>query len=99
MPQENALTKESPLSTVDWAKRLQAIAQTGLTYAKDTYDIARYRSVAQIASEMIVACSKGVSTPQLLHIFDREVGYATPKTDLSATRGAASRCSSVVHTP
>ena len=36
-----------------WAKKLQAIAQTGLTYARDPYDRERYTSVRQVAAEMM----------------------------------------------
>jgi len=67
-----------------WAKRLQAIAQTGLTYARDQYDVERYRAVRRIATEMIAACSTAISTAELLDIFNCEVGYATPKIDVRA---------------
>ncbi|HEM3655854.1 TPA: NUDIX hydrolase N-terminal domain-containing protein, partial [Streptococcus suis] len=39
---------------LDWAVRLQAIAQTGLAYGKDVYDIERFEEVRQIAAEMLV---------------------------------------------
>ena len=67
-----------------WAKRLQAIAQTGLTYARDQCDVERYRAVRRIATEMIAACSTAISTAELLDIFNCEVGYATPKIDVRA---------------
>ncbi len=67
-----------------WAKRLQAIAQTGLTYARDQYDVERYRAVRRIATEMIAACSTAISSAELLDIFNCEVGYATPKIDVRA---------------
>ena len=68
---------------MDWAKRLQAIAQTGLTYTKDQFDAQRYGSVRQIASEMMSSCST-ISSARLVEIFDCEVGYATPKIDVRA---------------
>ena len=37
----------------DWAKRLQAIAQTGLTFAQDPYDIERYQAVRKLVAEML----------------------------------------------
>ena len=53
---ENKARKDGTNSpALGWAKRLQAIAQTGLTYAKDQYDIERYRSVRQIAAEILAA--------------------------------------------
>jgi ADP-ribose pyrophosphatase YjhB (NUDIX family) len=78
------VSDSTPFSTMAWGKRLQAIAQTGLTYAKDQYDIERYRAVRQIASEMMSACSTAMSSAQLLDIFNCEVGYATPKIDVRA---------------
>ena len=36
---------------LDWAVRLQAIAQTGLAYGKDVYDIERFEEVRQIAAD------------------------------------------------
>jgi len=82
--QEDASSKTTSFSTMAWAKRLQAIAQTGLTYARDQYDVERYRAVRRIATEMIAACSTAISTAELLDIFNCEVGYATPKIDVRA---------------
>ena len=73
--------RSSPLA---WAKKLQAIAQTGLTFARDQYDIERYQSVRQIAAEMLAANSTGLSSTQLVDLFASEVGYATPKIDVRA---------------
>src|SRR6266702_1359404 len=82
--QEDASSKTTSFSTMAWAKRLQAIAQTGLTYARDQYDVERYRAVRRIATEMIAACSTAISSAELLDIFNCEVGYATPKIDVRA---------------
>lgn len=71
-------------AALDWVKRLQAIAQTGLTYAKDPYDMERYRSVRQIAAEILAAGSSGVLPNQIVDLFARDVGYATPKVDVRA---------------
>ena len=45
-----------------WAKRLQAIAQEGLTYTKDHYDVERYVRIREIAAE-IVAGNMGWMPP------------------------------------
>jgi ADP-ribose pyrophosphatase YjhB (NUDIX family) len=71
-------------AALDWVKRLQAIAPTGLTYAKDPYDMERYRSVRQIAAEILAAGSSGVLPNQIVDLFARDVGYATPKVDVRA---------------
>ncbi len=65
----------------DWCKRLQAIAQNGLTFAHDHYDTERYQEVRQIAAEMIAAGS-GLETAAVLGVLEKETDYATPKTDV-----------------
>jgi ADP-ribose pyrophosphatase YjhB (NUDIX family) len=70
-----------------WAKRLAALAQDGLTYSDNEYEIDRYRQIRQIAAEMMAAGS-GLEAATLLDLFAREHGYATPKVDV---RGAVFR--------
>ena len=70
-----------------WARALQAIAQNGLQFGKDEFDRVRYAEVRQIASEMLQAGS-GEPVVILNALYDREVGYATPKVGV---RGAAFR--------
>ena len=41
------------LSWLAWARRLNALAQTGLTFAENPYDIERYAAIRTIAAEMI----------------------------------------------
>ena len=38
---------------MDWAVELQAIAQNGLTYGRDVYDLERYERVREIAAEIM----------------------------------------------
>ena len=65
-----------------WAKRLQAIAQTGLTYAKDPFDIERYESIRTVAAEMMAAGSGERSADYFVKLLGADVGYATPKVDV-----------------
>ena len=67
-----------------WAKRLQAIAQTGLTYAKDPFDVERYQSIRLVASEMMAAGSGEGSADSFVKLLSMDVGYATPKVDVRA---------------
>jgi ADP-ribose pyrophosphatase YjhB (NUDIX family) len=83
-PENNTAKVGSGSNVLAWAKKLQAIAQTGLTYAKDQYDIERYKSIRQIAAEMLAANSNGLSSTQLVDLFASEIGYATPKIDVRA---------------
>jgi ADP-ribose pyrophosphatase YjhB (NUDIX family) len=65
----------------DWASRLNAIAQNGLTFSRDPFDIERYTSVRNIAAE-IMAAHTGVETTLVGDFFAHEEGYATPKVDV-----------------
>jgi len=68
---------------LDWARRLQAVAQTGLTYALNQYDVDRYEAVRELAAEMVAQGSDG-DIAKIRALFAREAGYATPKVDLRA---------------
>ncbi|MUG94890.1 NUDIX domain-containing protein [Scytonema sp. UIC 10036] len=66
---------------LEWAQKLQAIAQIGLTYSQNPYDIERFKSIQLIAAE-IAATHSNVEHSYILDLFTREVGYATPKVDV-----------------
>jgi ADP-ribose pyrophosphatase YjhB (NUDIX family) len=72
---------ESEPKWIDWAKRLQAIAQNGLTYTENHFDVERYQAVQQVAAEMIAEGS-GKELQQVLDLLSGEEGYATPKVDV-----------------
>jgi len=67
-----------------WTRRLQALAQTGLTYAKDPFDRERYGELQRIAAEMMAAQMEEGDAERLAAGMAREVGYATPKVDVRA---------------
>jgi ADP-ribose pyrophosphatase YjhB (NUDIX family) len=69
---------------LELARELQAIAQTGLAYATDRFDIQRYERVRELASELM-AHGSGSDREKILELFRGETGYATPKVDV---RGA-----------
>ena len=64
-----------------WTRALQALAQTGLTYAEGPYDRERYEAVQRIAAEM-AATAGGEEPAELLARFAEESGYRTPKVDV-----------------
>ncbi len=68
-------------SLLQWAQKLQALSQTGLTYAQDPYDRERYEEIRQIAAE-IMAVPLQAAQAELVELFRAEDGYATPKIDL-----------------
>lgn len=71
-------------NTVIWARKIQALAQVGLTYSKDPYERERCEELRKIAAEMMEA-SSDVPAGHWQNIFKHETGYATPKVDV---RGA-----------
>lgn len=72
---------------LDQARRLLAVAHTGLHYTKVEFERERYQEIAQIAAELI-ANSEHFSAQQILDTWRMEDGYATPKLDV---RGALFR--------
>ncbi len=72
---------------LDWARRLAAISQSGLTYSDNHYEIERYEAIRDIAAEMMADGGR-LEKVRLVELFSREAGYATPKVDV---RGAAFR--------
>jgi ADP-ribose pyrophosphatase YjhB (NUDIX family) len=72
---------------LDWARRLQAIAQSGLAYSPSQYDLERYEAVREIAAEMM-ADGSGNAVAPIRDLFVGEAGHATPKVDV---RGAVFR--------
>lgn len=68
---------------LDWAVKLQAIAQAGLYYGKDPFDLERYEQVREIAAEMVSLQSE-IPVEKVKDLFCCEVGYQTPKLDTRA---------------
>ena len=68
---------------LDWAVELQAIAQAGLAYGRDDFDIERFGRVREIAAEMV---ARGAEMPvnEVRALFCAEAGYQTPKIDVRA---------------
>jgi ADP-ribose pyrophosphatase YjhB (NUDIX family) len=63
---------------------LSALAQSGLTYAQNDYDLDRYRKVAALAADLLAAITDQPAAHWQLEM-GRDAGYATPKVDV---RGA-----------
>ena len=68
---------------LSWAVELQSLAQAGLTYGKDPYDLERYTRIREIAAEM-AAHMADLPLETVKTIFCNEAGYQTPKIDTRA---------------
>jgi ADP-ribose pyrophosphatase YjhB (NUDIX family) len=78
---------ETPARWLDWARQIQALAQTGLHYARNDFERERARRLLAIASEM-VAEHASLPAGEALTAFTAQPGYVTPKVDV---RGAVFR--------
>ena len=63
-----------------WSQRIQAIAQSGLQYSTNHFDIERFRELSRIAAE-IMAVQTDTDAGEVMRIFSAQEGYATPKMD------------------
>lgn len=65
---------------LEWVQRLHSIAQAGLTYSENPYDVERYHLIQHLAAEILAEYTQADLTPAL-GMLEREQGYATPKLD------------------
>jgi ADP-ribose pyrophosphatase YjhB (NUDIX family) len=69
------------MSWIEWTQRLAAIAQSGLMYARDPFDIERYEKLRELAAD-VIADQTGHAAVDVAAFFGQEAGYATPKIDV-----------------
>ncbi|MCY3797842.1 MAG: NUDIX hydrolase [Chloroflexi bacterium] len=72
---------------VEWAKRIAALAKTGLHYAQNHYDEERYQQLLDIAAVMLADAAEADAAQVKLRLAADD-GYITPKVDV---RGAVFR--------
>lgn len=68
---------------LQWAVELQSLAQAGLFYGKDKFDMERYERIREISAEMISDRSE-IPVKKVKDLFCNEIGYQTPKIDTRA---------------
>ncbi len=66
-----------------WAMELQFIAQAGLTYSHDQFDLERFARLREISAE-IMAQKSGLTLETVRGLFCSETGFQTPKLDTRA---------------
>ncbi|MCC5421901.1 NUDIX hydrolase N-terminal domain-containing protein [Clostridium perfringens] len=66
-----------------WATEIDSIAQAGLTYSKDVYDIDRFNQLKNIAAD-IISESTNLELHKVKEVLFEERGYLTPKVDVRA---------------
>ena len=73
---------------LELARRLHALARTGLHFCANEYDRERYDEIERIAAELLAGCDAGPSLEELLGLWRLDRGYVTPKVEV---RGAVFR--------
>lgn len=68
---------------VKWAMEIQSLAQAGLEYTNNVYDIERYERLREISAEIIEEKSN-INLEKVKDLFCNETGYQTPKIDTRA---------------
>lgn len=66
-----------------WAIEIQSLAQAGLAYTNNVYDIERYERLREISAE-IISEKSDLSLEKTKDLFCNETGYQTPKIDTRA---------------
>ena len=66
-----------------WAIEIQSIAQAGLAYTNNPYDIERFKRLREISTEMM-AEKTDINLDKVKGLFCNETGYQTPKIDTRA---------------
>jgi ADP-ribose pyrophosphatase YjhB (NUDIX family) len=68
-------------AVLEWARKIQAIAQNGLAFSRDPYDRERYAQLQELVASLL---SQELDTPleTARAFWEAERGYATPKLDV-----------------
>jgi len=74
-------TGERTATLLEWARKLQALAQNGLTFSRDPFDRERYTQLQELAVQML-STELAIPADQARAFWEGERGYATPKVDV-----------------
>ena len=69
---------------LQWTSELQSIAQAGLTFSTDRYDLDRYEKIRNIVVEILHEYTE-IDHKKIRELFASETGYQTPIVDIRAS--------------
>jgi ADP-ribose pyrophosphatase YjhB (NUDIX family) len=69
------------VNILDWARKVQAIAQTGLAFTTDPFDRERYTQLTELVAS-ILSRELDIPLEKAQGFWEGEEGYATPKVDV-----------------
>jgi ADP-ribose pyrophosphatase YjhB (NUDIX family) len=68
---------------LEWAMKLQSIAQAGLTFGENQYDRDRYQQIRDLSVDILHEYTD-IDSQKITDLFAAETGYQTPKVDIRA---------------
>jgi ADP-ribose pyrophosphatase YjhB (NUDIX family) len=68
---------------LEWAAKLQSIAQAGLTFGENQYDRDRYQQIRDLSVDILHEYTD-IDHKKITDLFASETGYQTPKVDIRA---------------
>jgi ADP-ribose pyrophosphatase YjhB (NUDIX family) len=69
---------------LQWASELQSLAQAGLTFSENKFDLDRYEKIRSITVDILHEYTEMDHT-KIRELFASETGYQTPKVDIRAS--------------
>jgi ADP-ribose pyrophosphatase YjhB (NUDIX family) len=81
MPVDGAAAEYNEVTLVDWARKVQAIAQNGLAFTQDPFDKERYTQLTDLVAS-ILSSELDIPLAQAKGFWEGEEGYVTPKVDV-----------------
>lgn len=72
-----------PIHWLNVAKKINSIAQSGLAFTNDKYDKERYNELLNLSIQIINNITE-IDTKKLEFVFNRDIGYQTPKVGIRA---------------
>ena len=71
------------MQLLNYAQRLQAIAQAGIAYSTNHYDLERYNAIRTLSVQLLRELTDE-PYEKIVRVFASETGYQTPKVDVRA---------------
>ena len=81
MPFSRGAADANPVTILDWARKVQAIAQNGLAFTHDPFDKERYTQLIELVA-CILSTELDIPVARTRGFWQGEEGYATPKVDV-----------------
>ena len=69
------------MTLLDWARKVQAIAQNGLAFTKDPFDRERFTQLTDLVASLL-ATELDIPLEKAKGFWDGDEGYVTPKVDV-----------------